>query len=312
MRRQLERCLAYAARARPVRAADRRLPGRLAQARRHEPAARDLAPDALPRWRACSTPARPPTSTRALTKLHLSECARRSRASTPLQIHGGYGYMTEYGLERDVRDALGGRIYRGTSEMQRNVDRAPPRPVSAGRSTGCCSPPRERARRARRGGRRRARSCTYAELDRASSALAHALVDHGVAPGDRVGLLLEKSLEALVGDLRHPQGRRDLRAARRSGAGRAAGLHRSRRRHSVPDQRPSTARALAGAARRRRAAADPDRRRVKATADAGGARRDRVVGARRLAGHAPARAPTSPTRSPTSSTRRARRASRRA
>jgi hypothetical protein len=38
-----------------------------------------------------------------------------------LQIHGGYGYMAEYGLERDVRDALASRLYSGTSEIQRNL-----------------------------------------------------------------------------------------------------------------------------------------------------------------------------------------------
>jgi hypothetical protein len=56
----------------------------------------------------------------ALTKLHLSECLVNSSLDA-LQIHGGAGYMSETGLERDVRDALGGRIYSGTSEMQRNV-----------------------------------------------------------------------------------------------------------------------------------------------------------------------------------------------
>jgi alkylation response protein AidB-like acyl-CoA dehydrogenase len=56
----------------------------------------------------------------ALTKLHLSESFVESSLAA-LQIHGGYGYMTEYGLERDVRDALAARIYSGTSEMQRNV-----------------------------------------------------------------------------------------------------------------------------------------------------------------------------------------------
>jgi alkylation response protein AidB-like acyl-CoA dehydrogenase len=56
----------------------------------------------------------------ALTKLHLSESLVESSLAA-LQIHGGYGYMTEYGLERDVRDALAARIYSGTSEMQRNV-----------------------------------------------------------------------------------------------------------------------------------------------------------------------------------------------
>ncbi|MGH2852305.1 MAG: acyl-CoA dehydrogenase family protein, partial [Solirubrobacteraceae bacterium] len=56
----------------------------------------------------------------ALTKLHLSEAFVESSLAA-LQLHGGYGYMTEYGLERDVRDALAARIYSGTSEMQRTV-----------------------------------------------------------------------------------------------------------------------------------------------------------------------------------------------
>jgi alkylation response protein AidB-like acyl-CoA dehydrogenase len=56
----------------------------------------------------------------ALTKLHLSECFVQSSLDA-LQIHGGYGYVTETGVERDVRDALAGKIYSGTSEMQRNL-----------------------------------------------------------------------------------------------------------------------------------------------------------------------------------------------
>ncbi|MGH2852306.1 MAG: amino acid adenylation domain-containing protein [Solirubrobacteraceae bacterium] len=43
------------------------------------------------------------------------------------------------------------------------------------------------------------RTLTYGELERESAMLANALVDHGVAVGDRVGLLLEKSPESLVG-----------------------------------------------------------------------------------------------------------------
>lgn len=56
----------------------------------------------------------------ALTKLYLSECFVQSSLDA-LQIHGGYGYMHEFELERDVRDAIAGRIYSGTSEMQRNI-----------------------------------------------------------------------------------------------------------------------------------------------------------------------------------------------
>jgi alkylation response protein AidB-like acyl-CoA dehydrogenase len=56
----------------------------------------------------------------ALTKLHLSETYVRTTLDA-LQIFGGYGYTTEYALEREVRDAIGARLYSGTSEMQRNI-----------------------------------------------------------------------------------------------------------------------------------------------------------------------------------------------
>jgi len=38
-----------------------------------------------------------------------------------LQIHGGYGYMKEYKIERLYRDARVATIYEGTSEVQRLV-----------------------------------------------------------------------------------------------------------------------------------------------------------------------------------------------
>ena len=38
-----------------------------------------------------------------------------------VQIHGGYGFMAEYDVERALRDAVGATIYSGTSEMQRNI-----------------------------------------------------------------------------------------------------------------------------------------------------------------------------------------------
>ena len=38
-----------------------------------------------------------------------------------VQIFGGYGYMTEQEVERDLRDAVGSTLYSGTSEIQRNI-----------------------------------------------------------------------------------------------------------------------------------------------------------------------------------------------
>ncbi|HWT84072.1 MAG TPA: acyl-CoA dehydrogenase family protein, partial [Candidatus Methylomirabilis sp.] len=56
----------------------------------------------------------------ALAKLYISESWVQSCLDA-LQIHGGYGYMTEVELERELRDALGSRIYSGTSEIQRQI-----------------------------------------------------------------------------------------------------------------------------------------------------------------------------------------------
>jgi hypothetical protein len=56
----------------------------------------------------------------ALAKLHISESWVRC-AEDAIQIHGGYGYMEEAELERELRDALASRIYSGTSEVQRMI-----------------------------------------------------------------------------------------------------------------------------------------------------------------------------------------------
>jgi alkylation response protein AidB-like acyl-CoA dehydrogenase len=63
---------------------------------------------------------RPATLDSALVKLYLSDSYLRSSLEA-LQVHGGYGYMTEYELEREVRDAVGSRLYSGTSEIQYNI-----------------------------------------------------------------------------------------------------------------------------------------------------------------------------------------------
>lgn len=56
----------------------------------------------------------------ALAKIHLSECFVQSSLDA-LQIHGGYGYMTEYEFEREVRDAVATRIHSGTTDVLRNI-----------------------------------------------------------------------------------------------------------------------------------------------------------------------------------------------
>jgi alkylation response protein AidB-like acyl-CoA dehydrogenase len=56
----------------------------------------------------------------AITKLHISEAYVRSSLDS-IKIFGGKGYLTETGIERDLRDATGGVLYTGTSDIQRVV-----------------------------------------------------------------------------------------------------------------------------------------------------------------------------------------------
>ncbi|MCG8458757.1 MAG: acyl-CoA dehydrogenase, partial [Holophagales bacterium] len=56
----------------------------------------------------------------AQAKLFSSEVAQRVTNSA-VQIHGGYGYVREYNVERYFRDARITEIYEGTSEIQKMV-----------------------------------------------------------------------------------------------------------------------------------------------------------------------------------------------
>lgn len=60
------------------------------------------------------------TKESAMIKLYASEMAHRV-CHKALQIHGGYGYMKEYRVERLYRDQRITEIYEGTSEIQRIV-----------------------------------------------------------------------------------------------------------------------------------------------------------------------------------------------
>jgi alkylation response protein AidB-like acyl-CoA dehydrogenase len=56
----------------------------------------------------------------SVAKLYVSECLVAS-CMDALQIFGGYGYMVEQGIERELRDAMGSTLYSGTTEIQRNL-----------------------------------------------------------------------------------------------------------------------------------------------------------------------------------------------
>ena len=56
----------------------------------------------------------------SMAKVFASEMANKV-AYTALQIHGGYGYIQEFPVERYYRDVRVFTIYEGTSEIQRRV-----------------------------------------------------------------------------------------------------------------------------------------------------------------------------------------------
>jgi len=62
----------------------------------------------------------PHSAQSAIAKLYASKIAVKA-ALEAVQIHGGYGYVQEYEVERYLRDAKITEIYEGTSEVQRIV-----------------------------------------------------------------------------------------------------------------------------------------------------------------------------------------------
>lgn len=63
---------------------------------------------------------RPAAAETAVAKLFLSEALVQNSLDA-VQLFGGYGFTTEYQLERDLRDAVGSRLYSGTSEIQHEL-----------------------------------------------------------------------------------------------------------------------------------------------------------------------------------------------
>jgi len=56
----------------------------------------------------------------AMLKLHLGESFVASSMDA-IRCQGGNGYLTEFEVERNLRDSVGGILYAGTSDIQRNI-----------------------------------------------------------------------------------------------------------------------------------------------------------------------------------------------
>ncbi|AGA25965.1 acyl-CoA dehydrogenase family protein [Singulisphaera acidiphila] len=56
----------------------------------------------------------------AMAKLHVSDCYVKNSLDA-VQLFGAAGYVSETGIEKDLRDSIGSTIYSGTNEIQRNV-----------------------------------------------------------------------------------------------------------------------------------------------------------------------------------------------
>jgi alkylation response protein AidB-like acyl-CoA dehydrogenase len=55
-----------------------------------------------------------------MAKLHASDTAMWATTEA-VQVHGGYGFVKEFHVERLMRDAKITQIYEGTSEIQKMV-----------------------------------------------------------------------------------------------------------------------------------------------------------------------------------------------
>ena len=54
----------------------------------------------------------------SLAKLYVSDCWVKNCLDA-MAVHGGYGYLTDFEIEKELRDAMGSQFYSGTAEIQR-------------------------------------------------------------------------------------------------------------------------------------------------------------------------------------------------
>lgn len=119
MQRLLEECVAFArtrrSGGRPI-AANQAVTHRLADMKVRLEAARLLTRSAASRLGAH----RGVGLDASIAKLYASEALVES-ALDAVRIFGGYGFLADYGIERALRDSIGGVIYSGTNDIQRNI-----------------------------------------------------------------------------------------------------------------------------------------------------------------------------------------------
>ena len=119
LQRQLEGSIDYARRreqgGQPI-ARHQAVAHRLADMKQHHETAR------LHVYRAAiaSVTGRDVPMTAAMSKLVGSEAGIEAALSA-VSVHGAPGYVSEFEVERDLRDAIGGLVYSGTSDIQRNI-----------------------------------------------------------------------------------------------------------------------------------------------------------------------------------------------
>lgn len=119
MRRQLERCVAFARQRKqfgqPV--------GKF-QAVSHRIVDMQLRLETsrmmIHRFGWLKSQGRDATAEASMAKLHVTE-SFLANSLEAVRTFGALGYVTETGLERDLRDSVGGVIYSGTNDIQRNI-----------------------------------------------------------------------------------------------------------------------------------------------------------------------------------------------
>jgi alkylation response protein AidB-like acyl-CoA dehydrogenase len=119
MSRQLERCVAHATDRKQFGeriAAFQAVSHRLVEMR----ARRDIAQLLVYRVAKLKDDGHNATAAAATAKLYVSEAATLSSLDA-IRTFGGYGFMREYEVERQLRDSVGGLLYSGTNDVQRNI-----------------------------------------------------------------------------------------------------------------------------------------------------------------------------------------------